>query len=637
MARTDIQFGQQRQADFGQANSMFATASELMGLTLQNGKATLDEINKAVTANNDAKIKQFINSFSKEELAQNKDTINEFMTVLDKETGGMYSKDKAIDYHDNRMGELIARDNSRMLNAEKALSHEEVLGTHRSNELFGEVTEALNNNKSYPEVTHIFNEVLSRARDNGESVETINHLINRFLPTLEETQKQNIRFRDNDFKWAEQEARLGYPKLNEFLVKESYLNSDYTKQVNRYKAGEITYDELLKEHEAHSVKAQELDAELTKYLNSGDAYTRATLLEKFQGAREALDKERADRASQEDKSRQAWEKIAIDKAELEAQKANQERASQINQQEADIKSAELALKATGGYYDRNNSGTGGTGNGSVKTDKSGNEVFDNNYAPQAKVQNADGSWAYDFRTIGNRFNARVGLMQQESAKPYMNMSYRAYVNNPDTIKRIENSKNAQSRNMAQGFKSRWEVINNHLERSNALTDAQKVYIADGLINGSLSFDTWTNMLSRAGDDATSEIEAYLEKVVNPEIDKQRAITAEKVKTDVYALSQGLGLSVADVLKNITSYIDDNTFNYLPKEWQDIVRPPKPTKTVKEVTQGLFKNPAQHQIPYAKPSSAKEVDRVISNLPKPTNNKVPYAYGGNSMFSGWYGK
>ena len=79
MARNDIRFGQAGQADFSQANAMFRISQEQLNNALATGKSTLDEINKAVTANNDAKIKQFINLFGKDELEANRDTINKFI------------------------------------------------------------------------------------------------------------------------------------------------------------------------------------------------------------------------------------------------------------------------------------------------------------------------------------------------------------------------------------------------------------------------------------------------------------------------------------------------------------------------------------------------------------------------------
>lgn len=638
MARTDIQFGQQRQADFGQANSMFATASELMGLALQNGKATLDEINKAVTANNDAKIKQFINSFSKEELAQNKDTINEFMTVLDKETGGMFSKDKAIDYHDNRMGELIARDNSRMLNDEKTEQHKDIMAGFTARDAISKITPEIYANPTGTETQKLFDGLVSRMRQEGANDLAIAHLVREFDPMRSKALDSQTNYGISQQKNAEQNI---YPEMGDILTlsnERKNIEALNNELGVKYQFGQISQEDYTQQKTLLDGKAKELDTRLGQFFGTDNSYARTARMKAFND----LVSGEADNTSFDN----ALELAKLNRSIMQDKRQHEIALGNLGvaQQNADTKSAELALDALN--PNRGSGGNGGSGNSnsssSTKSDKTGNEIFDNNYAQQAKVQNTDGSWSYDFRTIGNRFNARVGLAQQESAKPYMNMSYRAYVNNPDVLKRIENSKNAQSRNMAQGFKSRWEVVNSYLEKDNTLTDAQKVYIAEGLINGSFSFDTWTNMIARGGDTARGEITAYVDKVVNPEIDKQKAITTEKIKSEIYGISQGLGLNEADTLKAIAPYINDLAFGYLPKEWQDIVRPPKPTKTVGEVTRSLFKNPTQHPIPFAKPTNkttgnSKEVDKVIKSLPQPANNKIPYAYGKNSMFSGWYNK
>lgn len=179
MARNDIRFGQAGQADFSQANAMFRISQEQLNNALATGKSTLDEINKAVTANNDAKIKQFINSFGKDELEANRDTINKFIQDVGLHSGNMYSRNEIEEYHDKRMNDLIARDNTHMLNKEKALQHENILANHEADKLVAGITSLLNDpDKTEVQRQKVIDDMIAEARLKGISDKTLAYASN---------------------------------------------------------------------------------------------------------------------------------------------------------------------------------------------------------------------------------------------------------------------------------------------------------------------------------------------------------------------------------------------------------------------------------------------------------------------------
>lgn len=179
MARNDIRFGQAGQADFSQANAMFRISQEQLNNALATGKSTLDEINKAVTANNDAKIKQFINSFGKAELEANRDTINKFIQDVGLHSGNMYSRNEIEEYHDKRMNDLIARDNTHMLNKEKALQHEDTQANHEADNLVAGITSLLNDpNKTEAQKLQVINDMITEAQQAGISDKTLAYASN---------------------------------------------------------------------------------------------------------------------------------------------------------------------------------------------------------------------------------------------------------------------------------------------------------------------------------------------------------------------------------------------------------------------------------------------------------------------------
>lgn len=179
MARNDIRFGQAGQADFSQANAMFRISQEQLNNALATGKSTLDEINKAVTANNDAKIKQFINSFGKAELEANRDTINKFIQDVGLHSGNMYSRNEIEEYHDKRMNDLIARDNTHMLNKEKALQHENTLANHEADKFVAGITAPLYDpNKTEAQRQKVIDDMIAEARLKGSSDMTLAYASN---------------------------------------------------------------------------------------------------------------------------------------------------------------------------------------------------------------------------------------------------------------------------------------------------------------------------------------------------------------------------------------------------------------------------------------------------------------------------
>lgn len=179
MARNDIRFGQAGQADFSQANAMFRISQEQLNNALATGKSTLDEINKAVTANNDAKIKQFINSFGKDELEANRDTINKFIQDVGLHSGNMYSRNEIEEYHDKRMNDLIARDNTHMLNKEKALQHEDAQAKYEADKFVASITPYLYNpDKTEVQRQKVIDDMIAEAQQAGISDKTLAYASN---------------------------------------------------------------------------------------------------------------------------------------------------------------------------------------------------------------------------------------------------------------------------------------------------------------------------------------------------------------------------------------------------------------------------------------------------------------------------
>lgn len=177
MARNDIQFGQAKQADFSQANTMFALAQHNMQQALKTGQDTLSDFNKAVTEANDAKIKQFINSFSKEELEQNRGTITDFINDISQRSGGMYSKGTIEDYHDKRMLDLLDRDNQKMLNEEKAQLYQDKLNDREVDKLISPLVANIHVNPNDESIPNSIMETFNTLKNQGYSDEQLQKIV----------------------------------------------------------------------------------------------------------------------------------------------------------------------------------------------------------------------------------------------------------------------------------------------------------------------------------------------------------------------------------------------------------------------------------------------------------------------------
>lgn len=116
MARNDIRFAQINQADFSDANQMFAMATQQMNNAIESGKQTIKDFNKVVMDRNDAVIKSFINSIPKEEWQTRQQDIQEFISGIAEKSGNMYNAGAIEEYRDGRMDTLITRDNAQMKN-----------------------------------------------------------------------------------------------------------------------------------------------------------------------------------------------------------------------------------------------------------------------------------------------------------------------------------------------------------------------------------------------------------------------------------------------------------------------------------------------------------------------------------------
>lgn len=124
MAR-EIEFRPVAQADFSNANSLYALSAEQFNKALATAQNTVNDFSKAVTARNDATIKNFINSLPKDELINNPDKVNNFIKDIGLTTGNMYSAGDIENYRDNRVSTLIARDNANLENQENKLKIDE--------------------------------------------------------------------------------------------------------------------------------------------------------------------------------------------------------------------------------------------------------------------------------------------------------------------------------------------------------------------------------------------------------------------------------------------------------------------------------------------------------------------------------
>lgn len=313
MARTDIKFGQAQQADFGQANQMYRLAQDLTQQALQSGQNTLTAFNTAVKANNDATIKEFINSFSKDELANNGHVIDEFIKDISAKTGGMYSRGAIADYRDGRMSELITRDNQAMLNKEKQLQHQDVLDTYTARDLFNPIVAGIHQNPTNPDNSATFNKVLSDSIASNQ-------------------------YNDNVIAKLSKAFR---PETVSALTAENLQNEAHQKLATTETFNKVpVFTDYLKQKELVDGLANNLNAQLQNGIISQEQYnaSRATVNDEY--AR--LNKTMAQAVASADPTKQSANFQALTKL-VEASKVNQQ-AQTKSARKAEIELAKLKLQ-----------------------------------------------------------------------------------------------------------------------------------------------------------------------------------------------------------------------------------------------------------------------------------------------------
>lgn len=558
MARNDIRFGQAGQADFSQANAMFRISQEQLNNALATGKSTLDEINKAVTANNDAKIKQFINSFGKDELEANRDTINEFIQDVGLHSGNMYSRNEIEEYHDKRMNDLITRDNTHMLNKEKALQHENILANHEADKFVAGITSLLNDpNKTEVQRQKVIDDMIAEARQAGSSDMTLAYAnkgaydvwgksIDGQLGRL--TGTNNIA--DG---YLNQIVGLFEPLAREVTNAQTHLDNVVASRDSYPNAQ--AYDQAV--------------AEATQALQTSQANVHA-----FMSANESkipmgmqMDKFNTSVASileQQVKARQQSHKMNIDLAELE------------RKIKADSNDFTLGMTNAGISQQNADSNTyralnGGSGGGKSEAPKSGNEIFDKNYGKSVMNQSEDGSWHYDLPSMAKRLGARAlsrynDRLREDITKQQSYSDY--YASIQDQIKASSNAKGDNVITQIWGGKSRAGQLDDYLQKETSLTDEQKIELMKGLINNRWSFNKYYNWGDE--DKLATSVTNFLEEV-NRDIEaNNKKLSDSEFREEVLAVAHGMGISTADVVRQLAPYWTDEVKERVPAEWQSLL-------------------------------------------------------------------
>lgn len=558
MARNDIRFGQAGQADFSQANAMFRISQEQLNNALATGKSTLDEINKAVTANNDAKIKQFINSFGKDELEANRDTINKFIQDVGLHSGNMYSRNEIEEYHDKRMNDLIARDNTHMLNKEKALQHENILANHEADKFVASITSPLNDpNKTEAQKLQVINDMIAEAEQAGISDKTLAYAnkgaydvwgksIDGQLGRLTGTNK----IADG---YLNQIVGLFEPLAREVTNAQTHLDNVVASRDSYPNAQ--AYDQAV--------------AEATQVLQTSQANAHA-----FMRANESkipigmqMDKFNTSVASileQQVKARQQSHKMNIDLAELE------------RKIKADSNDFTLGMTNAGIAQQNADSNTyralnGGSGGGKSEAPKSGNEIFDKNYGKSVMNQSEDGSWHYDLPSMAKRLGARAlsrynDRLREDITKQQSYSDY--YASIQDQIKASSNAKGDNVITQIWGGKSRAGQLDDYLQKETSLTDEQKIELMKGLINNRWSFNKYYNWGDE--DKLATSVTNFLEEV-NRDIEaNNKKLSDSEFREEVLAVAHGMGISTADVVRQLAPYWTDEVKERVPAEWQSLL-------------------------------------------------------------------
>lgn len=558
MARNDIRFGQAGQADFSQANAMFRISQEQLNNALATGKSTLDEINKAVTANNDAKIKQFINSFGKDELEANRDTINKFIQDVGLHSGNMYSRNEIEEYHDKRMNDLIARDNTHMLNKEKALQHENTLANHEADKLVASITRSLYDpSKTEVQRQKVIDDMIAEARQKGISDKALAYASNGAYDVWGKSIDGQLGRLTGTNKIAD-----GY--LNQIVGLFEPLAREVTN-------AQTHLDNVVASRDSYP-NAQAYDqavAEATQALQTSQANVHA-----FMRANESkipmgmqMDKFNTSVASileQQVKARQQSHKMNIDLAELE------------RKIKADSNDFTLGMTNAGIAQQNADSNTyralnGGSGGGKSEAPKSGNEIFDKNYGKSVMNQSEDGSWHYDLPSMAKRLGARAlsrynDRLREDITKQQSYSDY--YASIQDQIKASSNAKGDNVITQIWGGKSRAGQLDDYLQKETSLTDEQKIELMEGLINNRWSFNKYYNWGDE--DKLATSVTNFLEEV-NRDIEaNNKKLSDSEFREEVLAVAHGMGISTADVVRQLAPYWTDEVKERVPAEWQSLL-------------------------------------------------------------------
>lgn len=602
---------------------MFRISQEQLNNALATGKSTLDEINKAVTANNDAKIKQFINSFGKDELEANRDTINEFIKDVGLHSGNMYSRNEIEEYHDKRMNDLIARDNTHMLNKEKALQHENILANHEADNLVAGITSLLNDpNKIEAQKLQVINDMIEEARLKGISDKTLAYASNGAYDVWGKSIDGQLGRLTGTNKIAD-----GY--LNQIVGLFEPLAREVTN-------AQTHLDNVVASRDSYP-NAQAYDqavAEATQALQTSQANAHA-----FMRANESkipmgmqMDKFNTSVASileQQAKARQQSHKMNIDLAELERkikadsndftlgmtnagisqQRANQDGAYQQGQ--LDLGGAKLVA-------DINGLTSGGNG-GKTKLNK------DNpNYETLTKLGiNSDGS--YDVKEFANKYASAMQSLKTKTEAQKNAVKYNDWIMNEGA----NYAKAIHDTNMPFSFENNLSEIQDTFPKG--ASEYEKIEIVKAYatnpaysINAKNTTIIANNAKIRLGENIRAEHYKEFANILQAMSSIHPDVTAESLT----ALLVEQGSLPTDILATIPiEYL--NSYTALKKA-DNARKKPKESdydKAVKEVFKHkgsgdgtLLKDPNAPKLPTK--TVKKESEVVNESLPKETD-KVPY--------------
>lgn len=550
MARNDIRFGQAGQADFSQANAMFRISQEQLNNALATGKSTLDEINKAVTANNDAKIKQFINSFGKDELEANRDTINEFIQDVGLHSGNMYSRNEIEEYHDKRMNDLIARDNTHMLNKEKALQHENTLANHEADKFVASITPPLNDpNKTEAQKLQVINDMIAEARQKGISDKALAYASNGAYDVWQSALKDinGIITGGNNISNSHYERISG---ANDAYAQNIGNAQVELENIHANKNNFPSTDDYNKAITDATNKIVQLEKDYQDFVKSNPQVHHGTLVGNFNKGLLSF-----------------WDKIDKKKQQLWENKYKEQQGA--NKQNNDDRRYDLDVAKF--QADINNSN--GSNNKDKKNDitPSGNEIFDKNYGKDVMKQNEDGSWHYDLPVMARRLGARTlerynkrvneSITKQQKYSDY-------YASIQDQIKASSNAEGDNAITWLWGGKNRAGQLDDYLQKETSLTDEQKIELMKGLINNRWSFNKYYNW----GDEDTlaTSVTNFL-KEVNRDIEaNNKKLSDSEFRDEVLAVAHGMGISTADVVRQLAPYWTDEVKGRVPAEWQSLL-------------------------------------------------------------------